>query len=679
MPAAGSRSPSGAKSKGDRAPSRVIIEGVHPEIDGGKFPIKRTVGEEVVVSADLFAEGHDALRAVILHRLKGESAWNEEPMSPLVNDRWTGRFTVETQGWHEYTVIGWVDRFESWRRELSKKTGAGQDVASELLEGAELIREGSTRATSEDIAWLVERADLVGRATANQADRVQAALDSDLATRMDRYPDRSGGQTYEHVLPIMVERERARYGAWYEMFPRSCGPVPGRHGTFKDVEARLPYIAEMGFDVLYLPPIHPIGRAFRKGPNNTLTPGPTDPGSPWAIGGPEGGHMAVHPELGTLADFDHLVEAARSHGIEIALDIAFQCSPDHPYVREHPQWFRHRPDGTIKYAENPPKKYQDIYPIDFECDDWRNLWAELRDVFLFWVGHGVNIFRVDNPHTKPFRFWEWTIREVWDRHPDTIFLSEAFTRPKVMRQLAKLGYTQSYSYFTWRNDKAGLTEYFTELTRSEAVEYMRPNLFANTPDILHEYLQYGGRPAFIIRLVLAATLGATYGIYGPPFELCVGQALRHGSEEYLDSEKYQLRSWNLDSPGHIRDFVTRVNQIRRENPALHDNRHLRFYPTDNDKLICYGKSTPDLSNIILVVVNLDPYHTQSGWIQLPVAEMNLGAGVDETFQVHELIGDARYLWSGESNFVQLDPQVCPAHIFRVRRKIKTERDFDYYM
>ena len=492
---------------------------------------------------------------------------------------------------------------------------------------------------------------------------------------MSRWPDRSRKQAYEKVLGIMVERERARYGAWYEMFPRSASTVPGKHGALRDVEARLPYVASMGFNVLYLPPIHPIGRAFRKGPNNSLSPGAADPGSPWAIGGIEGGHKAIHPELGTLDDFDRLVASAGKLGLELALDIAFQCSPDHPYVKEHPQWFRHRPDGTIKYAENPPKKYQDIYPIDFESDDWQALYAELRDVFLFWIGHGVKIFRVDNPHTKPFRFWEWVIREVWDRHPDTIFLAEAFTRPKVMKHLAKLGYPQSYSYFTWRNDKHGLTEYFTELTQTDAVEYMRPNLFANTPDILHEYLQYGGRPGFMTRLVLAATLGATYGIYGPPFELCDGTAVRHGSEEYLDSEKYQVRHWNLDSPGNLCDYITRINEIRGENPALHDNRRLRFIPTDNDQIIAYAKSTASLDNLIVVAVNLDPHHTHSAWLRLPLHEL----GLEGTFQVHELIGEARYLWHGESNFVQLQPFASPAQIFRVRRMVKTEQVFDYYM
>jgi starch synthase (maltosyl-transferring) len=672
------RSGSGAPERSNRAPSRVIIEGVRPEIDSGRFPIKRTVGEEVFVTADLFAEGHDVLRAALLHRPLGGGRWSEEPMTPLVNDRWTGRFVVPAPGRFEYTVEGWVDHFASWRKEVCKKVEAGQDVASELLEGAELVREAARRASGDDATWLLERAALLGRG-GDQADRVLAALDPDLAARMDHYPDRTGGHTYEKLLPVMVERERARYGAWYETFPRSCAPEPGRHGTFKDLEARLPYIAGMGFDVLYLPPVHPIGRAHRKGPNNTLAPGPDDPGSPWAIGGPEGGHKAVHPELGTLDDFDRVVAAAKALGLEVALDIAFQCSPDHPYVRAHPQWFRHRPDGTIKYAENPPKKYQDIYPINFECDDWRNLYAELCDVFLFWVGHGVTIFRVDNPHTKPFRFWEWCLKEVWDHHPETIFLSEAFTRPKVMKQLAKLGYTQSYSYFTWRNNRQGLTEYFTELTQTECAEYMRPNLFANTPDILHEYLQYGGRPAFMARLVLAATLGASYGIYGPPFELCVGQALRPGSEEYLDSEKYQVRHWDLGAPHSLRDYITRVNEIRRENPALHSDRGLRFFETDNEQIVCYGKATPDLSNIIVVVVNLDPHHTQSAWVRLPAGELGLGSGPDEAYQVHELIGDARYLWHGASNFVALDPSASPAQVFRVRRKVKTERDFDYYM
>ena len=660
------------------APSRVIVEGVQPEVDGGRYPIKRAVGEEVVVYADIFADGHDALAALVKARPVGTVEWTESPMTFLVNDRWVGRFVVGQIGRYEYTVEAWVDRFDSWLKELRKKTEAGQDVGSELLEGAVHVLEGAARATGSDASWLRDRGEALER-TGEQAARIAVALDPELKVVMDCHADRSRSRVYDRTLGVTVERERARYGAWYEMFPRSASPDPARHGTFKDTEDCLPYVAGMGFDVLYLPPIHPIGRAFRKGPNNTLTPGPGDPGSPWAIGGPEGGHKAVHPELGTLQDFDRLAAAARDLGIEIALDIAFQCSPDHPYVKEHPGWFRHRPDGTIKYAENPPKKYQDIYPIDFECEDWEALWAELRDVFLFWVGHGVTIFRVDNPHTKPFPFWDWVIREVQDRHPEAIFLAEAFTRPRIMHRLAKGGYPQSYSYFTWRNNKNGLTEYFTELTQTLAVEYMRPNLFANTPDILHEFLQVGGRPAFMNRLVLAATLGATYGIYGPPFEQCVGTAWKLGSEEYLDSEKYQVRHWDRDRPNSLRDFIARVNAIRRENPALHHDRNLRFYHIDNDQLIAYGKTTPDLSNIIIVVVNLDPDHTQSGWVHLPLDVLGLGSGLDRSFQVHDLLGDSRYLWHGEANYVQIEPHACPAHIFRVRRKTKTEKDFDYYV
>lgn len=659
--------------------SRVIIESVAPEVDDGRFPIKRTVGEEVAVSADIFADGHDVIAAVLRHRDAQAGQWTEVPMVLSVNDRWSGRFTVTSQGWHEYTIEAWVDRFASWHKELSKKHEAGQaDLTSELLEGAAHVACGASRATGPDAKWLRERADLL-KSAHHQTERVLAGLDPALCERMARYPDRDGASRYDRTLRIMAERERARFGAWYEMFPRSAAAEPGRHGTFRDLEARLGYVAGMGFDVLYLPPIHPIGRAFRKGPNNTLTPGPHDPGSPWAIGGPEGGHKAIHPELGTLDDFVQLVSKAREMGLEIALDIAFQCSPDHPYVREHPEWFRHRPDGTIKYAENPPKKYQDIYPLDLECADWQALWNELRDVFLFWIGQGVSIFRVDNPHTKPFRFWDWVIKEVWDRHPDTIFLSEAFTRPKLMRRLAKGGFSQSYTYFTWRNTKRDLTEYLTELTASDSAEYMRSNLFANTPDILHEFLQIGGRSAFMIRLVLAATLSATYGIYGPPFEQCIATPLKPGSEEYRDSEKYQVRHWDIDAAWGLRDYITRVNEIRRDNSALHENRNLRFFEIDNNEMIAYGKSSPGHHNLIVTVVNLDPFHTQSGWLKLPAAELGLGSGPGESYQVHDLISDARYLWHGETNFVQLDPRASPAHILQVRRRIRTEQDFDYFL
>jgi starch synthase (maltosyl-transferring) len=657
-----------------RVLSRVVIEGVDPAIDGGRFPIKRTVGEEVVVSADVFTEGHDLPAAALRYRPAAEEEWSEVRMEPKGNDRWEARFPVTVLGRYEYTVQAWVETFASWRRDLARKADAGQDVGPDLLEGAELIRQAARRA-GDDRDRLARQAEAVGRG-GDPAVRVQAALDPALADVMARHADRNRSTTYAPILTVYVERERARFGAWYELFPRSTATEPGRHGTFRDLEERLPYVAGMGFDVLYLPPIQPVGRSFRKGSNNSLTAGPNDPGSPWGIGSAEGGHTAVHPDLGTLADFDHLMAAAHDHGLEIALDIAFQCSPDHPWVREHPGWFRHRPDGSIKYAENPPKKYQDIYPLDFECEDWRSLWAALRDVVLFWCDRGVRIFRVDNPHTKPFAFWEWMIAEVRERFPDALFLSEAFTRPKVMRHLAKGGFSQSYTYFTWRNAKAELIAYFTELTQTQVREYMRPNLFANTPDILPEYLQYGGPAAFRVRLVLAATLGATYGIYGPPFETFTHQAVKPGSEEYLDSEKYQVRRWDWDSPSAFREFIALVNRIRRENPALHDNDRLRFYPCDNEQILFYGKTTPDLSNIVLVVVNLDPHHAQSGWVHLPLEEFGLRPG--DSYQAHDLLTGGRFLWSGPTNYVLLDPSAASAHILLLRKRVRTERDFDYF-
>jgi starch synthase (maltosyl-transferring) len=475
----------------------------------------------------------------------------------------------------------------------------------------------------------------------------------------------------------VADRERARFGAWYEMFPRSCAQEPGRHGTFRDCERRLDYVASMGFDVLYLPPIHPIGRTHRKGKNNDPVAAPGDVGSPWAIGAKEGGHKAVHPDLGTLEDFRRLVEKARERGLEVALDLAYQCSPDHPWVEEHPQWFRWRPDGRVQYAENPPKKYEDIYPIYFENESWKELWDELRSVVDFWIDQGVRIFRVDNPHTKPFRFWEWMIGEVKREHPEVVFLAEAFTRPRVMYQLAKLGFTQSYTYFAWRNTKRELTEYLRELTRTEVREYFRPNLWPNTPDILTEPLQYGGRAVFQARLVLAATLGASYGIYGPAFELGEARPRTPGSEEYLDSEKYELRHWDLGRADSLRSFVARVNRIRRENPALHANDRLRFHHIDNEQLIAYSKTSADLSSVVLAVVNLDPHHAHSGWLEIPVDE--LGLDPTQPYQAHDLLSDARYFWNGPRNFVRVDPAVVPAHVFRIRRKLRTERDFDYFL
>ncbi|MFW5878311.1 MAG: alpha-amylase family glycosyl hydrolase, partial [Myxococcota bacterium] len=487
---------------------------------------------------------------------------------------------------------------------------------------------------------------------------------------------RSHAVDYDKNLRVLVEREKARCSAWYEMFPRSASPEPGRHGTFRDVEARLPYVAEMGFDILYLPPIHPVGRTFRKGKNNAVVAEPGDVGSPWAIGGPEGGHKSINPELGTFEDFRHLLLAAKEKGIEVALDIAFQCSPDHPYVKEHPEWFLRRPDGTIQYAENPPKKYQDIYPFHFDCEDWRGLWRELCSIFLFWAEQGVRVFRVDNPHTKPFAFWEWCIGEVRRRYPEAIFLSEAFTRPHPMYQLAKVGFTQSYTYFAWKNSKQELMQWWSETVLEEPREYYRPNLWPNTPDILNAYLQHGGRPAFIGRLVLAATMGASYGIYGPAFELVEHVPREQGSEEYIDSEKYQLRHWDLDKPGSLRHLIARVNGIRREHPALHSNHHFTFHSTDNDQIICYSKRTRAGDDVIVSVVNLDPYHVQSGWVDLDLGA--LGVSPEHPFQAHDLLTGARYLWHGSRNFVSLDPHVVPAHVLHLRRHMRTEHDFDYF-
>ncbi|HWP59191.1 MAG TPA: alpha-1,4-glucan--maltose-1-phosphate maltosyltransferase [Candidatus Acidoferrales bacterium] len=652
---------------------RVVIESVTPEIDGGRFAIKRTAGEKVIVEADIFADGHDELSSVLLYRRETDRDWNAAPMRPLANDRWRGEFLVGEPGRYRYTLQAWVDEFKSWHRGLEKKVAAGQDVAVDLLIGARLVESAAKRAALDDAARLESHARALRSAAAGKTPLIAA----DLPELMERYPDKTFAVVYPKELPLVVDDARARFGAWYELFPRSCAPAPGRHGTFDDCAARLPYIAEMGFDVLYLPPIHPIGRTHRKGKNNATVAGPQDPGSPWAIGAAEGGHKSIHPQLGTLADFRRLVAEARKFGIEIALDIAFQCTPDHPYVREHPEWFRYRPDGSVQYAENPPKKYEDIYPLNFDTPAWRELWEELRSIVLFWLEQGVRIFRVDNPHTKPFAFWEWLIASVKKKEPRAIFLSEAFTRPKVMYRLAKLGFTQSYTYFAWRNTKSELTDYFTELTQTEVREFFRPSLWPNTPDILTEYLQFGGRPAFMARLVLAATLGANYGIYGPAFELCVNRPREAGSEEYLDSEKYEIKHWELDRPESLRHLIARVNRIRRENGALQHDASLRFHPVSNDQLLCYSKHTEDLSNVILTVVNLDPYHTQSGWVDVALEPLRLDA--QQPYQVHDLLTDARYIWQGSRNYVELNPQAVPAHIFRVLRRTHREQDFDYFM
>ena len=638
------------------------IENVWPELDGGRFPVKHEVGELLEVTADILREGHEALAAVLRYRTVKDTEWRETRMESLGNDRWTARFPLEENTRYVYSIEAYPDPYKSWVEDLQKRLAADMEVTSELLEGAELLRRTLPRAAGADRKRLEERL-AEFEATALPEARTQILLSADTAELMETYPDRSGASRYDRDLEVVVDRPQARFAAWYEVFPRSQGKTPGKHGTFKDCIDRLPDIVAMGFDVIYLPPIHPIGRSFRKGKNNSLPAGPDDPGSPWAIGNEFGGHKAVEPALGSLDDFRAFVRAARQVGLEIALDYALQCSPDHPYVKEHPEWFHLRPDGTIKYAENPPKKYQDIYPLNFYCRDREALWEEMKSILLFWIEQGVRIFRVDNPHTKPIPFWAWLIGEIQAVYPDVIFLAEAFTRPKVMQALAKVGFTQSYTYFTWRNFKNELIDYFTELTQTEVAEYFRGNLFPNTPDILPPILQQGGRPAFKMRLALAATLSTLYGIYSG-YEFCENAAIP-GTEEYLDSEKYEIKVRSTDAPGSIRDYIARMNAIRRENPALHEYRNLRFYDSDDDNILVYGKRSHDGGNAILVAVNLDPFEPHQALARLPLAD--LGIGADERFQVHELITDVRHLWKGSVQTIRLDPREEPAMIFRVNR------------
>ncbi len=664
-----------AKLDMDDGRRRAVIERITPSVDDGRFAAKRIVGDAVVVEADCYTDGHDVIACRLLWRREGEAAWQEMPMAPLGNDRWRASFAAASVGRYRYTVTAWVDHLLSWRHDFARRVEF-EDLRIAAQVGAGLIENAAQRAKGGERTRLKGwAADL--RSVSDARALKALGLDEELAAVARRYPDRRYATTCAVEYPLVVDRERARFSTWYELFPRSGAPEPGRHGTLRTCEARLPVIAKMGFDVLYFPPIHPIGRANRKGANNALVAEAGGAGSPWAIGSAEGGHTALHPELGTLEDFRRLVASAHTHGMEIALDIAFQCAPDHPYVTAHPKWFKWRPDGTVQYAENPPKKYQDIFPFEFESEEWRGLWQELVDVIRYWAGEGVRIFRIDNPHTKPFSSWEWAITELKREYPDAIFLAEAFTRPKVMHRLAKLGFSQSYTYFTWRNSKHELVEYFTELTQGPGREYFRPNLWPNTPDILTEYLQFGGRPAFIVRLVLAATLGANYGIYGPAYELLEATPRDPGGEEYLNSEKYEIRNWEREAPQGLSDLIARVNQARRDNPALQSDTSLRFFPVDNGSLLCYAKSDAELENLVVTVVNLDPHHVQSGWVELDLAAL----GIDATapYQMHDLLSGARFLWSGPRNFVQLDPQRAPAHVFALRRKVRTERNFDYFL
>jgi len=647
----------------DSGRCRAIITAVSPEIDAGRFPIKRVTGETVTVEADIVTDGHDIVMARLKHRAPGASSWEETPMNHVDNDRWRGSFQVTRVGEHCYTLEAWVDAFRTWRHDLEKKVEAAQDVSVELRSGASLVEAAAQRADGKAKAELMRWVRRL-RGEGSMSSRAETALEKQLLANMDAAPDRSKLTRHVRELKVTVDPIRARFSAWYELFPRSCSSKPGKHGTFRDVQGQLPRLQRLGFDVLYLPPIHPIGEAFRKGKNNHPQAQRGEPGSPWGIGAAAGGHTAIHPQLGTLDDFRALVEEARdAYGIEVALDIALQCSPDHPWVKEHPDWFRKRADGSIQYAENPPKKYQDIYPLDFDSSDWRGLWEGQRAVFQYWADQGVRIFRVDNPHTKPFAFWEWLIADLKRRHPELIFLSEAFTRPKIMYRLAKLGFTQSYNYFPWRNTGKELTEYLTELTQTEVKEYFRPNLWPNTPDILPFALQTGGRPAFMTRLILASTLGASYGIYGPAFELCVSAPFQPGREEYLDSEKYEIKAWDMSDAGRMEELMGRLNRIRRDHPALQSNERLVFHKTDNPQLLAYSKSDGTGDDRILAVVNLDPKRVHKGWTQLDLEA--LGLAKDTPFKVHDLLSGDRYDWQGPRNYVDLNPNTRPAHLLHI--------------
>jgi starch synthase (maltosyl-transferring) len=646
-----------------RAFPAAVIENLQPLLDCGRYPIKRVRGDDVVVEADVFKDGHDVVAAALKWRKAGETQWHETPMALIDNDRWRGACTLYDEGTYEYTVEAWTDIFRGWRHEFTTKFKAGvTTLTSEALEGAALLEAAAIRADDAlDAARLLEFSQKIRTGDNEQINAI--ANSGELEVLMATYPDRSSATQYAPPPRVIVDRPVARTASWYEFFPRSAEGHADRGSTLRDALPRIDYARALGFDVIYFPPIHPIGRTNRKGPNNSVTSRPGDPGVPYAIGSEAGGHKAIDPSLGTLADFDWLEGEVRRRGMEIALDFAINCSPDHPYVREHPEWFYKRPDGTIKFAENPPKKYEDIYPLNFRCENWRELWAEMKSIILFWAGHGVRIFRVDNPHTKPVPFWEYLISGVRAEYPDVLFLAEAFTRPKMMKVLAKAGFTQSYTYFTWRNSKRELVDYFTELTQTEMREFFRGNLWPNTPDILPFVLQDGGRPAFIIRVTLAATLSSLYGIYSG-FELCENAALPE-REEYLDSEKYQFKERDWNAPGNIKDWIARLNQIRNENRAMQSYDNLHFHHADNEAILFYSKMTVARDNIILVVVNLDPHRKQHSYVYVPIDLF--GAMESDTYQVHDLLSDARYVWHGRQNYVELDPQIQPAHVFRVRR------------
>lgn len=639
----------------------IVIESITPCVDCGRYPAKRIAGESCVVEADIFRDGPEPLGAAIKWRRQGDAGFNEAPMRLVENDRWRGAFPLEHNARYEFAVTAWTRPFPAWRDYFLKKAATRLDVHSNLLEGIDLLKRILRRARGADRELLAGYLDRMLRLE-DPHGAADIVAEPGLEAAADRCAPRDGLVTSRSALEVIADRELARFGAWYEMFPRSQGDEPGRHATLRDAERRLHEIRDLGFDVVYLTPIHPIGTTNRKGPNNTLVAGDGSPGSPWAIGAAAGGHDAVEPALGTLGDFDHFVATAERLGMEVALDFAIQCSPDHPWVREHPEWFHHRPDGTIKYAENPPKQYQDVYPVNFDTPNQKELADEILRCVRFWIGHGVKIFRVDNPHTKPVGFWHWLIAGIQREHPEAIFLSEAFTRPKMMKALAKAGFTQSYTYFTWRNERQELTEYLNELAHGGMGEYFRPNFFTNTPDILSPVLQTGAAAAFKMRLVLAATMSPAYGIYSG-FELCESEGIE-GTEEYRDSEKYEIKVRDWNRPGNIKEFVARINAIRRENPALREFSNIRFLETDNDRIIFYAKPSADGANRLLIAVNLDPHNPNHCTAVVPPEVAGVAPGAN--YQVTDLITGAQYWW-GERNYVRLDPAAEPAHILRIER------------
>ncbi len=662
--------------------SRVSFYRVTPEINEGKFFVKKAVNETLQVNAIIVCDSHCELKGNLLFKNESNKEWSKLPLSPIGNDIWTSEFIITTLENYYYTVEASIDRFATWKRDLKKRVEAMQEITLDLKLAIIFLNSWQDSVSNEDAKYLNEIISKFERLIANiNTQEVLSIVDESRLTQIAyNIKDEVSYIKYEKTLKVSVEPEIANFSAWYEFFPRSTNTESGKHGTLKDCEMRLEYVANLGFNVVYFPPIHPIGFSHRKGKNNATEAQPDDVGCPWAIGASTGGHKSILPELGNFDDFASLIKKANKLNVKIALDLAYQCSPDHPYVTEHPEWFTMRIDGTIQYAENPPKKYQDIYPFDFECKDWVALWEELKSIVVFWIQKGVSIFRVDNPHTKPFPFWEWLIREVKKDYPETVFLAEAFTRPHVMQTLAKIGFSQSYTYFTWRNTKTEIQTYMNELTKTNMVNYFRPNFWTNTPDILMEMLQYGGRPAFIQKLILAGTLSSNYGVYGPVYELCEGTAKKdypeHNSEDYLDSEKYEIRTWDLERPDSIAPIMKRINSIRKYNPAFKINNNIRFHNIENNSLLAFSKHTNDKSNIVLVIVNLDPYNKQSGNLEIPLHEWGINEW--DTFQVHDLLSNARYFWQGRLNFIELDPHAIPAHVFAIKQKIKTERNFDYY-